>query len=161
MVHSCYWFIIAFKNHQMPSKLKQAEREKDRKEKLKKFEDWQKVKKEKEEVRKRTSNTRFKIRPDWANLLTKEWKVRSQGCVTSPMNRGGIAQSRNHTFKMSLGPQKLRQMQSRVRDARKPSSQSLQQVVVGNSGEDNLVSEDAGSADSNTPTMSVSMHQGI
>ena len=39
----------------MPSKLKQAEREKDRKEKLKKFEDWQKVKKEKEEVRKRTS----------------------------------------------------------------------------------------------------------
>ena len=88
-------------------------------------------------------------------------KVRVQGCVTSPMNRCVIAQSRNHTFKTSLGPQKLRQMQSRVRDARKPSSQSLQQVVVGNSGEENLESEDAGSADSNTPAMSVSMHQGI
>ena len=40
----------------------QAEREKDRKEKLKKFEDWQKVKKEKEEVRRRrTINTQFEI----------------------------------------------------------------------------------------------------
>ena len=43
----------------------QAEREKDRKEKLKKFEDWQKVKKEKEEVRKKRRrtmiNTRFEI----------------------------------------------------------------------------------------------------
>lgn len=73
-----------------------AERDKDRKEKLKKFEDWQKVKKEKGE--------------------------------------------------------KLRRMQSKIRDARRLSNQNLPQVND-NSNENNLESEEGG-ANSKTPTMS-------
>ena len=47
----------------------QAEREKDRKEKLKKFEDWQKVKKEKGEVRTTTTtSTPFELMHDFAKL---------------------------------------------------------------------------------------------
>ena len=50
------------------SYFEQAERDKDRKEKLKKFEDWQKVKKEKGEVRTTTTSTPFELMHDFAKL---------------------------------------------------------------------------------------------